>query len=121
MARRRTATAGDLLRAVALVAADPGTIHPDTATGAKAALKEMSRLDPVRIDAATARPDPVVKGVWALLGCGVDEPDVVVYLGGYPDPFGNLRAQDDFEECRVAGEYEVREWEVNGNGELQES
>jgi len=71
----------------------------DTAQGAIAFLRADSTHDLTR---ATAIPDPEVAGVW-LVDLHVPDPadhdavEVIVYLKGYPDPWGDLRAHNDFE------------------------
>lgn len=80
--------------------------YPDTLAGAKQMLKDDSTLDHDMIDAAKGRPDPAVKGVWALYGVSDDEfegPDAVVYLKGYPDPYGKDREYNDFELGSIKG------------------
>lgn len=76
------------------------TKYPDTEKGARDALHEMAVYDGKR---GTVICDPYVIGVWAIKGAFDDPtcPDAVVYLGGYRDPFGNVREDNDFEECEV--------------------
>ncbi len=71
-------------------------INADTALGALAALGQMSALD---ISGGRCRRDPQVAGVWEVLGCKDRNHlvRVIVYLAGYPDPWGNTRKLNDFE------------------------
>ena len=79
--------------------ARPEKTYPDTAKGAIAYLRADSSLD---LTNATARPDPQVLGVW-LVELHVDDPqigqevDAIVYLAGYPTPWGDDRPHNDFE------------------------
>jgi hypothetical protein len=71
--------------------------YPDTAQGAIQCLRDDSTL---KLDGATARPDPSVAGVWMVMldrekNDGMDT--AIVYLGGYADPFGREREGNDFE------------------------
>lgn len=72
--------------------------YPDTLAGAVACLREESTL--VLADEPTGQPDPQVEGVW-LVNLDEDANDgnnaAIVYLGGYADPWGNLREDNDFE------------------------
>jgi len=60
--------------------------------------KEVQQSFTKKIDLDTCKifPDPSVAGVW-----GVDSMKtgnrIVIYLGGYKDPFGDLRNHNDFE------------------------
>lgn len=74
--------------------------YPDTEQGARDALHEMAMYDGKR---GTVIVDPYVTGVWAIKGAFDDPtcPDAVVYLGGYPDVWGKVRRDNDFEECEV--------------------
>lgn len=67
------------------------TIYPDTAAGAAKALLEMSTID---LSNAVYTPDPHVAGVW-LVQTATDR--AVVYLAGYPDPWRQVRTENDFE------------------------
>ena len=68
------------------------TKHPDTPSGARAMLASDSNLD---LMGAEFEPDPQVRGVWKFtLGSGAEG---IVYLAGYPDPWGNVREHNDFE------------------------
>lgn len=67
--------------------------YPDTSAGALQYLKDDSKG--LNLTGAKVFPDPVVHGVW-----GVDLTDgrrVIVYLAGYPDPWGESRKYNDFE------------------------
>lgn len=67
-------------------------LYPDTEAGALACLREDSQL---LLAGATAKPDPYVQGVWEVTTAGSLR--VIVYLAGYRDPFGDVRASNDFE------------------------
>jgi hypothetical protein len=75
----------------------------DTKTGVLHALGRMldTRTVPVLLHKAIALPDPSVAGVWLVTAphkkAGKPAIGFIVYLGGYNDPFGNERAEDDFE------------------------
>lgn len=66
--------------------------YPDTAMGAIKALSVASTFD---VTGATAEPDPAVAGVWKVR---CNDGTFIVYLAGYPDPWGNARETIDFEE-----------------------
>ena len=66
--------------------------YPDTAEGAIQCLEADSTYN---LQNATARPDPSVRGVWLVMFRGHK---VIVYLSGYPDPWGQIRETNDFEE-----------------------
>ena len=70
--------------------------YRDTAEGAIEYLRDESSLD---LDGATAQPDPYIQGVWKVTLR--DRTYAIVYLAGYKDPFGKVRAHNDFEvsEC----------------------
>jgi hypothetical protein len=74
---------------------------PDNEQGAIQAL--LSMADPREIKStniAKANPDPQVEGVWEILfkkPIPGGDTKAIVYLAGYPDPFGKIRAYDDFE------------------------
>lgn len=68
--------------------------YPDSQDGAVACLKEMSTL---KTKGATARPDPSVQGVWLVTLPAEGGRRAVVYLGGYRDPMGQVRPNNDFE------------------------
>lgn len=69
--------------------------YNDTPEGVRDMLKAESALDPAHIDAARYTPDPHVEGVWlAEFGNGSW---AIAYLGGYRDPFGKVREDNDFE------------------------
>jgi hypothetical protein len=90
---------------------DHERVHPDTADGALAYLRGDCSLD---LSRATARPDPQVAGVW-LVDLHVPDPQVgqevqvLVYLRGYADPWGNNREHNDFECCVHDPDYEPNE------------
>jgi hypothetical protein len=65
---------------------------PDTAAGAIAALGTLSVHT---VTGATARPDPVVEGVWLVTHKAGQS---IVYLAGYHEPLGNVRKINDFED-----------------------
>ena len=70
----------------------PDQIYPDTAAGAISALQDMSTFD---CASAQASSDPYVRGVWLVkLASGTR---AIVYLAGYPTPFGIIRSNNDFE------------------------
>lgn len=72
---------------------DPWTHkYPNAPEGAIRYLSEDSDLD---LDGATAIPDPHVSGVWLVRM--TDGRRAIVYLAGYPDPFGREREHNDFE------------------------
>ena len=74
-------------------------IYPDTIYGVEAMLAEHCTLD---IKGATYQADPQVLGVW-LITLDIEDPkvgqevDIIVYLAGYPDPWGDKREHNDFE------------------------
>lgn len=76
------------------------TKFPDTESGAMECLLANSTYQ--RSDLVRAIPDPVVYGVWKIiLTKPIQEelsPVVIVYMAGYPDQFGNIREETDFEE-----------------------
>ena len=68
-------------------------IYSDTPTGAVEYLKADSTLP---MDTVTeVEIDPVVHGVWRVWLA--DGRGVIVWLKGYPDPFGKIRTYNDFE------------------------
>ena len=69
--------------------------YNDTPEGVRDMLKAESTLDPAHIDAARYTPDPQVEGVW--LAEFWNGAWAIVYLGGYRDPFGQVREDNDFE------------------------
>lgn len=81
--------------------------YPDTADGALEYLKKDAVYD---LSKACCFPDPAIEGVWLVRGAVVhyenapiteEVCDVIVYLAGYKDPFGQLRTHNDFEQCEV--------------------
>lgn len=74
---------------------DKDKVYPDTGRGAIQCLKDISTL---RMRGAVADPDPIVSGVWRVrLPAYRPLRLAVVYLAGYPDPFGRKRTFNDFE------------------------
>jgi hypothetical protein len=76
--------------------------HPDSPEGAIAFLRaETGFLDGVEDESLVVDADPWLRGVWKIQR--IDPSDrsgsfeVVVYLAGYPDPWGNLRTANDCE------------------------
>lgn len=68
--------------------------YPDTAKGAFDYLSDVGTFD---LKDCEVHADPEVKGVWAAdLRDG--ETRVIVYLCGYPNPMGEIRQYNDFEE-----------------------
>lgn len=74
------------------------SIYKDTADGARQALLEMSVYTADQL--GTVQPDPKVKGVWMVNHKGENTASIV-YLAGYPDPDGNIREENDFEDVEV--------------------
>jgi hypothetical protein len=75
------------------------TIYPDTEAGVLDCLKEMTISD---LTNAKCTPDPVVQGIWKVYCPNIepeDERTLIVYLAGYPNPFGIKRNTNDFEIC----------------------
>jgi hypothetical protein len=71
---------------------------PDTAQGAIDALLDMSVFK--REEVTGAIPDPSVEGVWLVrlkLKWDPDTNGAIVFLAGYRDPWGQVRAHNDFE------------------------
>jgi hypothetical protein len=69
---------------------------PDTVQGAKDCLRELADATTYsNMVVLTWTPDPVVAGVWGVIDNG--KVRCIVYLAGYSDPFGNVRAMNDFE------------------------
>lgn len=79
----------------AATAAKPRTPvkYPDSQAGAIQYLRDDSQG--LSLDGATARPDPSVQGVWEVRMKNGDR--AIVYLAGYKEPMGNVRAANDFE------------------------
>ena len=79
------------------------TQYPDTEEGVLACLLANSTFSTLELEGATCTPDPQVLGVWLLTLAdhahpGPDDPvQVIVYLAGYPTPWGELRTLNDFE------------------------
>ena len=70
-------------------------VYPDTRAGVLAYL-EQAHGTPQDLAQAIVWPDPEVRGVWKVrLVSGIE---VIVYLAGYPDPWGVLREHNDHEE-----------------------
>lgn len=76
-------------------------VYPNSAEGAKQALKELSVY--TTADLTTATQDPSVEGVWkvnhsaaAIAKYGTDFS--IVYLAGYKGPWGDKRTFNDFED-----------------------
>jgi hypothetical protein len=76
------------------------TIYPDTEAGAIACLKSQSLYD---VKGARAIPDPEVQGVWKVIckdnkhNRSIESSEAIVYLAGYPNPWGEFRKWNDFE------------------------
>jgi len=70
--------------------------YPDSAAGAAACLRELSIFKTLKD--VKCRPDSSVTGVWEVrhIHKGVAFRHVV-YLAGYPDPWGRIRQFDEFE------------------------
>lgn len=81
------------VKGVHIGAPEPEKRYPDSPEGAVQCLRDMS--SGLNLQGATARPDPSVQGVWQVTMKGGQR--VIVYLGGYKDPFGNVRTSNDFE------------------------
>jgi hypothetical protein len=82
-----------------------GTKFPDSKAGVLALLNspkqiQQSFVKTLNLPKCVIFPDPSVEGVWA-----VDSPStgirLVIYLGGYRDPMGNIRPFNDFEEGSI--------------------
>lgn len=77
----------------------PTVIYPDTGDGFLAMLNADSALTITREDCEAIKPDPQVDGVWYLKlktpQDGVCE--IIGYLAGYKNPWGEVRAHNDFE------------------------
>jgi len=69
--------------------------YQDSAAGAIQMLRDYADTKQVKLDGATARPDPQVQGVWEVKMKNGDR--AIVYLAGYREPMGNIRATNDFE------------------------
>src|SRR5208282_1833026 len=69
--------------------------YQDSAAGAIQMLRDYADSRQVDLKGATARPDPQVQGVWEVKMKNGDR--AVVYLAGYREPSGNIRATNDFE------------------------
>jgi hypothetical protein len=76
-------------------------IYPDTAAGARAFMLDEG----FDCSEAIATADPWVRGVWDLdlSECPIEDDgelvtSFIVYLAGYPDPWGNMRQENDFED-----------------------
>ena len=76
------------------------TKFPDTGEGAIACLQEESVLELLAGDPeVTTKPDPSVEGVWLVSNKNWK---AIVYLGGYKDPFGKIREDNDFEIIEIS-------------------
>jgi len=81
----------------------PGvTKYPDTARGVQQMLVKDSTLSNKDLEGAVFTPDPWVKGVWKVqlarvADDGWETTAVIAYLAGYPDPWGDIRDDNDFE------------------------
>lgn len=83
------------------------TKFQDSVNGAKAALKAMAdKRFYAKMEKLTFRPDPQVQGVWGVFSqkdkyedgiMVAPKCECVIYLAGYPGPFGNIRIRNDFE------------------------
>lgn len=75
------------------------TKYLDTEVGAFDFIKNETCL--TLTENSIAVPDPAVQGVWKVTelewGPNYKHIDAIVYMGGYPDPFGNIRDTNDFE------------------------
>jgi hypothetical protein len=69
--------------------------YPDTSEGAKQALADMSVFSYNQMSGAY--PDPMVAGVWKVYIENNSCTFAIVYLAGYPNPFGTIRLTNDFE------------------------
>ena len=70
-------------------------VYPDTSHGAISMLIEESTID---MTDSTAKPDPIVCGVWEVKHPNDDEGHrSIVYLAGYKDPWGKTREHNDWE------------------------
>ena len=79
-------------------------IYPDTAAGAIDALLYMSVYKPA--DLGEAIPDPQVMGVWKVKHTAKAFKKhgtlaSIVYLAGYPGPWGDKRTSNDFEDIEA--------------------
>lgn len=85
-------------------------VYPDSEEGARQFIKEQTIFNPKDIE--ELRPDPAVAGVWLVLykrngnaakmmGYKYErdqQPGSIIYMAGYPNPFGNIREVNDFED-----------------------
>lgn len=78
----------------------PSVVYPDTKDGVIQFMNDPNEVNrglvkKLNLPECNIHPDPSVEGVWAI-----DSPDgtrVIVYLGGYKDPWGQIRPYNDFE------------------------
>ena len=75
------------------------TKYADTKEGALAFINSETQL--TTTENSVVVPDPAVQGVWKVTelewGPNCKHMEAIIYMGGYPDPFGNIRDSNDFE------------------------
>lgn len=76
--------------------------YPDTARGVQQMLVADSTLSDSDFDGAVFTPDPAVEGVWKVqlarpADDGWETTAAIAYLAGYPDPWGEIETDNDFE------------------------
>ena len=76
-------------------------VYPDSKVGVLSLLREESTINiPEDDNQITVEADPYVAGVWKVdIDPKTNDEDnvVIVYLAGYPDPWGNKRDVNDWE------------------------
>ena len=76
-------------------------VYPDSKVGVLSLLREESTINiPEDDNQITAEADPYVAGVWKVdIDPKTNDEDnvVIVYLAGYPDPWGSKRDINDWE------------------------
>lgn len=72
--------------------------YRDTSDGVLSYLRHDSNLDLRKENIRSITPDPSVEGVWEVM---LSDTQVIVYLAGYKDPWGEIRKTDDFETAEL--------------------
>lgn len=69
--------------------------YPDTPNGARKFVEVETPKSRENIKHLEA--DPWVDGVWKVTFKNPNDPDMIIYMGGYKDPYGTVRCWNDFE------------------------
>lgn len=70
-------------------------VYPDSPEGVQAFLTDFTTISVYDMEHSMVASDPEVSGVWQVLF--PDKSHAIIYLAGYPDPYGNVRSENDFE------------------------